>query len=51
MRKYAVPTDSDFGSVLWGRAYLFPGEDMLIEKKLDLFVGDVDAELLEGVLL
>lgn len=31
--------------------YLLPGEDVLVEVKLDLLVGDVDAKLLEGVLL
>lgn len=29
--------------------YLLPGEDVLVEVKLDLFVGYVDAELLERV--
>lgn len=31
--------------------YLLPGENVLVEVKLDLFVGNVDAQLLEGVLL
>lgn len=31
--------------------YLFPSEYVLVEVKLDLLVGDVDAELLERVLL
>lgn len=30
---------------------LFPSENMLVEEVLDLFVGDVDAQLLKGVLL
>jgi len=34
-----------------GGLHLFPGEYVLVEVKLDLLVGDVDAELLEGVLL
>ena len=29
---------------------LFPGEDVLVEEELYLFVGDVDAQLLEGIL-
>lgn len=28
---------------------LFPGEDVLVEEILDLLVGNVDAELLEGI--
>ena len=31
------------------RSYLLPGEDVLVEVELDLLVGDVDAQLLEGV--
>lgn len=31
--------------------YLFPSKYVLVEVKLDLFVGNVDAELLERVLL
>lgn len=31
--------------------YLFPRKDVLVEVKLDLLVGNVDAELLKGVLL
>lgn len=34
-----------------GFVYLLPSKDVLVEVKLDLLVGDVDAELLEGVLL
>lgn len=30
-------------------SYLLPGEDVLVEIKLDLLVSNVDAELLEGV--
>lgn len=33
------------------RFYLFPSEYVLVEVELDLLVGDVDAELLERVLL
>lgn len=29
--------------------YLLPGEDVLVKVKLDLFIGNVDAELLERV--
>lgn len=36
---------------MWAELYLFPGEYVLVEVELDLLVGDVDAELLEGVLL
>lgn len=31
--------------------HLFPSEYVLVEVKLDLLIGDVDAKLLEGVLL
>lgn len=31
--------------------YHFPGEDVLVEVVLDLFVRDVDAQLLERILL
>lgn len=34
-----------------GESHLFPGENVLVEVELDLLVGDVDAKLLEGVLL
>ena len=34
-----------------GGTHLLPGEYVLVEVKLDLLVGDVDAELLERVLL
>lgn len=30
-------------------SYLLPGEDVLVEIKLDLLISNVDAELLEGV--
>lgn len=34
-----------------GGPHLLPGEYVLVEVELDLLVGDVDAQLLEGVLL
>lgn len=36
---------------VWAILYLFPSEYVLVEVKLDLLIGDVDAELLERVLL
>lgn len=30
-------------------AYLFPGKDMLIEVELNLFIGNVDAELFKRI--
>lgn len=36
---------------MWAILYLFPSEYVLVEVKLDLLIGDVDAELLERVLL
>lgn len=36
---------------LWAELYLFPRKDVLVEVKLDLLVGNVDAELLKRVLL
>lgn len=35
----------------FGGRYLFPNEYVLVEVKLNLLIGDVDAELLERVLL
>lgn len=41
----------DFRDKLAAGLYLFPSKDVLVEVKLDLLVGYVDAKLLKGVLL
>ena len=35
----------------WWASHLLQGKDVLVEVELDLLIGDVDAELLERVLL
>lgn len=44
-----LPNYSGLDDLIRVRMYLLPGEDVLVKVELDLFIGDVDAELLKRV--